>query len=169
MLDYFYKFATGTFKSGMNSEQVSGVFNDLMTSPVEMIIWLAIIVVFGFFVCSQSPSRILLCRTGDKPLHQSEEEGCWQRSPQGQAHPCRECWSRSKCWIRKYTAGALTNTLKNVTRVKVLNFQECWSSTLNTHSPCWLLLCSFKALSGRINNPLRLKLCKFVQCYIPIK
>ena len=53
MLDYFYKFATGTFKSGMNSEQVSGVFNDLMTSPVEMIIWLAIIVVFGFFVCSR--------------------------------------------------------------------------------------------------------------------
>lgn len=53
MLDYFYKFATGTFKSGMNSEQVSGVFNDLMASPVEMIIWLAIIVVFGFFVCSR--------------------------------------------------------------------------------------------------------------------
>ena len=37
----------------MNSEQVSGVFNDLMTSPVEMIIWLAIIVVLGFFVCSR--------------------------------------------------------------------------------------------------------------------
>ena len=53
MLDYFYKFATGTFKSGMNSEQVSGVFNDLMASPVEMIIWLSIIVVFGFFVCSR--------------------------------------------------------------------------------------------------------------------
>ena len=53
MLDYFYKFATGTFKSGMNSEQVSGVFNALMASPVEMIIWLAIIVVFGFFVCSR--------------------------------------------------------------------------------------------------------------------
>ena len=53
MLDYFYKFATGTFKSGMNSEQVSGVFNTLMASPVEMIIWLAIIVVFGFFVCSR--------------------------------------------------------------------------------------------------------------------
>ncbi len=49
----FYKFATGTFKSGMNSEQVSGVFNNLMASPVEMIIWLAIIVVFGFFVCSR--------------------------------------------------------------------------------------------------------------------
>ncbi len=53
VLDYFYKFATGTFKSGMNSEQVSGVFNNLMASPVEMIIWLAIIVVFGFFVCSR--------------------------------------------------------------------------------------------------------------------
>ncbi len=37
----------------MNSEQVSGVFNNLMASPVEMIIWLAIIVVFGFFVCSR--------------------------------------------------------------------------------------------------------------------
>ena len=37
----------------MNSDQVSGVFNDLMAPPVEMIIWLAIIFVFGFFVCSR--------------------------------------------------------------------------------------------------------------------
>ena len=29
------------------------MFNNLMTSPVEMIIWPAIIVVFGFFVCSR--------------------------------------------------------------------------------------------------------------------
>ena len=50
MLDYFYKFATGTFKSGMNSEQVSGVFNNLMASPVEMIIWLAIIALYSDFL-----------------------------------------------------------------------------------------------------------------------
>lgn len=57
MLDYFYKFATGTFKSGMNSEQVSGVFNNLMASPVEMIIWLAIIVVFGFLYAVEDFKR----------------------------------------------------------------------------------------------------------------
>ena len=59
MLDYFYKFATGTFTSGMNSEQVSGVFNDLMTSPVEMIIWLAIIVVFEFLYAVEDFKRAL--------------------------------------------------------------------------------------------------------------
>lgn len=59
MLDYFYKFATGTFKSGMNSEQVSGVFNDLMASPVEMIIWLAIIVVFGFLYAVEDFKKAL--------------------------------------------------------------------------------------------------------------
>lgn len=59
MLDYFYKFATGTFKSGMNSEQVSGVLNDLMASPVEMIIWLAIIVVFGFLYAVEDFKKAL--------------------------------------------------------------------------------------------------------------
>ena len=50
MLSYFFKFATGTFESGMTAEQVGNVFSNLMSNPVEMIIWMAIT---GFFVCSK--------------------------------------------------------------------------------------------------------------------
>lgn len=53
MLSYFFKFATGTFESGMTSQNVSNVFSNLMSSPTEMIIWMAIITVAGFLVCSK--------------------------------------------------------------------------------------------------------------------
>lgn len=53
MTSYFYKFATGTFESGMNSEQVSGVFSQLQSNPIEMVIWMAIITILGFLVCSR--------------------------------------------------------------------------------------------------------------------
>lgn len=53
MTSYFYKFATGTFESGMTSEQVSGVFSQLQSNPIEMVIWMAIITIFGFLVCSR--------------------------------------------------------------------------------------------------------------------
>lgn len=53
MISYFYKFATGTFQSGMNSEQVSNVFSELTSSPLEMIIWSSIIIILGFWVCSR--------------------------------------------------------------------------------------------------------------------
>lgn len=53
MLSYFFKFATGTFESGMSSEQVSNVFSNLMSNPAEMIIWMAIMAIAGFFVCSK--------------------------------------------------------------------------------------------------------------------
>lgn len=53
MTSYFYKFATGTFKSGMTSEQVNGVFSELQSNPVEMVIWMAIITILGFLVCSR--------------------------------------------------------------------------------------------------------------------
>ncbi len=61
MLGYFYKFATGTF-SGMgelatSAEQksaVDGVFGALTESPWEMILWMAVMVVLGFLVCSFS-------------------------------------------------------------------------------------------------------------------
>ena len=53
MTSYFYKFATGTFESGMTSEQVSGVFSELQSDPVEMVIWMAIITILGFLVCSR--------------------------------------------------------------------------------------------------------------------
>lgn len=53
MLSYFFKFATGTFESGMTSEQVGNVFSNLMSNPVEMIIWMAVMAIAGFFVCSK--------------------------------------------------------------------------------------------------------------------
>lgn len=53
MTSYFYKFATGSFESGMTSEQVGNVFNDLQSNPIEMVIWMAIITVLGFLVCSR--------------------------------------------------------------------------------------------------------------------
>ena len=53
MTSYFYKFATGTFESGMTSAQVSGVFSQLQSNPIEMVIWMAIITILGFLVCSR--------------------------------------------------------------------------------------------------------------------
>lgn len=53
MLSYFFKFATGTFESGMSSEDVSNVFSNLMSNPNEMIIWMAIMAIAGFFVCNK--------------------------------------------------------------------------------------------------------------------
>lgn len=53
MTSYFYKFATGTFESRMTSEQVSGVFSQLQSNPIEMVIWMAIITILGFLVCSR--------------------------------------------------------------------------------------------------------------------
>ncbi len=61
MLGYFYKFATGTFSGmgelGTSAEQktaVDSVFGSLMESPWEMILWMSIMVVLGFLVCSFS-------------------------------------------------------------------------------------------------------------------
>jgi len=51
MLAYFYKFMIGQF-SGLNTEQVGGVFGSLIANPLEMFIWMAITTVFCFGVCS---------------------------------------------------------------------------------------------------------------------
>ncbi len=53
MVSYFYKFATGTFKQGMNSSQCGEVFNQLLANPKEMIFWVAIVIIAGFIVCSR--------------------------------------------------------------------------------------------------------------------
>ncbi|MBE6729803.1 MAG: sodium-dependent transporter [Ruminococcaceae bacterium] len=52
MSNYFVKFAVGTFKSGMTTEQVNGVFEKMTSNPYEMLIWMAITVILGFVVCS---------------------------------------------------------------------------------------------------------------------
>ena len=52
MLSYFFRFVTGTFHLGMDATAVVGVFSDLLASPKEMGIWMAVTVVLGFLVCS---------------------------------------------------------------------------------------------------------------------
>ena len=52
MLSYFVKFATGTF-TGMNTDQVAGVFGDMLGNPGKMGFWMAVTVVVGFFICSR--------------------------------------------------------------------------------------------------------------------
>ena len=51
MLDYFFKFLVGDFE-GLNTDQVVGVFNNMLADPVELSIWMVINVVVGFAVCS---------------------------------------------------------------------------------------------------------------------
>lgn len=52
MLDYFFKFATGTFTSGMSSVQSGQVFSDMLANPTEMGFWMAVTVIAGILVCS---------------------------------------------------------------------------------------------------------------------
>lgn len=52
MLNYFFKFAFGTFTSDMNAETSAKVFSDMLADPLEMGIWMAITVVAGILVCS---------------------------------------------------------------------------------------------------------------------
>ena len=51
MLYYFYITARGRFV-GMDSEQVSGVFNDMLGKPQIMASCMIIVVVIGIFICS---------------------------------------------------------------------------------------------------------------------
>lgn len=53
MLSYFYKFATGTFYHGMESSQCSAVFSQMLASPGEMGLWMAVTVLAGFLICSR--------------------------------------------------------------------------------------------------------------------
>lgn len=53
MVSYFFKFAAGVFASGMDVESVGKVFSDLLASPGEMGIWMALTVIMGFFVCAR--------------------------------------------------------------------------------------------------------------------
>ena len=52
MLNYFFKFASGTFKSGMDAAAGANVFSDMLASPAEMGLWMAITVVAGILICS---------------------------------------------------------------------------------------------------------------------
>ena len=56
MLGYFWKFLTGKF-DGLEGDAVDGVFGEMLSSPSELLILMAIIVVAGFLVCSFSVAK----------------------------------------------------------------------------------------------------------------
>ena len=51
MLDYFCKFTTGAFE-GMPNDAIDGVFSAMLANPGEMTVFMVIIVLAGFLVCS---------------------------------------------------------------------------------------------------------------------
>ncbi len=53
MVSYCVKFATGSFVSGMTTEDTGAVFGNLLADPAQMGLWMAITVVAGFLICSR--------------------------------------------------------------------------------------------------------------------
>ena len=53
MVSYFVKFMTGDFASSMSTTEVSTTFGNMLANPVEMTVFMAAVVVAGFFVCSR--------------------------------------------------------------------------------------------------------------------
>lgn len=51
MMAYFFKMARGQFV-GLNTEQVSGVFSQMLADPVSMTFWMILVVLLCFGVCS---------------------------------------------------------------------------------------------------------------------
>ena len=52
MLSYFWKFLTGTFNLAMDKTAVASVFSDMLSSPLDSLIFMAISVVLGITVCA---------------------------------------------------------------------------------------------------------------------
>ncbi len=52
MLGYFFKFAAGQFGAGMDADAAKTAFSALKGSAGETTLWMAIVVVLGFAVCS---------------------------------------------------------------------------------------------------------------------
>lgn len=53
MVDYFVKFVTGTFTPGMTADEVGGVFNTMLSKPVEMSFFTILTILAGFLICSK--------------------------------------------------------------------------------------------------------------------
>ena len=53
MVGYFFKFASGTFKAGMDVESIGNVFSQMLSSPLQMVFWMVVTVLAGFLVCSR--------------------------------------------------------------------------------------------------------------------
>ena len=53
MVTYFFKFLTGSFKSGMTTEDTAQAFSNLLGDPKQMAFWMILTGVVGFLVCSR--------------------------------------------------------------------------------------------------------------------
>lgn len=53
MVSYFVKFLTGDFTNTMSTAEVSGAFDKMLTNPLEMTVFMAVVVIAGFLVCSR--------------------------------------------------------------------------------------------------------------------
>lgn len=53
MISYCVKFVTGTFRSGMSTENTGAVFSSLLSSPLQMGFFMILTVVAGFLICSK--------------------------------------------------------------------------------------------------------------------
>ena len=53
MVTYFFKFLTGSFKSGMTTEDTAQAFSNLLGDPKQRAFWMILTVVVGFLVCSR--------------------------------------------------------------------------------------------------------------------
>lgn len=53
MVTYFFKFLTGSFKSGMTTEDTAQAFSNLLGDPKQMAFWMILTVVVGSLVCSR--------------------------------------------------------------------------------------------------------------------
>lgn len=53
MVTYFFKFLTGSFKSGMTTGDTAQAFSNLLGDPKQMAFWMILTVVVGFLVCSR--------------------------------------------------------------------------------------------------------------------
>ena len=53
MISYFVKFLTGEFTDSMTTAVVSAEFGNMLANPLEMAVFMALVVVAGFFVCSR--------------------------------------------------------------------------------------------------------------------
>ena len=53
MVTNFFKFLTGSFKSGMTTEDTAQAFSNLLGDPKQMAFWMILTVVVGFLVCSR--------------------------------------------------------------------------------------------------------------------
>lgn len=51
MLHYFYLTAAGKFE-GMDTEQVTGVFSEMLSQPAVMTFWMVLVVIVGVLICS---------------------------------------------------------------------------------------------------------------------